>query len=99
MREMGLGPALGRTAVSLSAARVKARELHALVRDGRDPLAEREAEKVKADADAEKPKAGAMTFAQVEICFMPRRPKPSTISAAIIALPLSEIADLGRPRF
>jgi len=32
---MGLGPAAGRTAVSLSQARVKAQELHAAVREGR----------------------------------------------------------------
>jgi integrase len=65
MREMGLGPATGRTAVPLSAARERARELHAVVRAGRDPLDERDAEKAKADADAAKAKAGAMTFAQV----------------------------------
>src|SRR5215472_15302399 len=52
MREMGLGPAKGRTAVSLSQARAKATQLHAAVRDGRDPLAEREAEKARAQADA-----------------------------------------------
>jgi hypothetical protein len=46
-REMGLGPARGRNKVSLSQARVKARELHSAVREGRDPLAEREAAKVK----------------------------------------------------
>ena len=44
MREMGLGPAKGRTAVSLSQARAKARQLHEAVREGRDPLAERDAE-------------------------------------------------------
>src|SRR4029077_7254070 len=48
MRERGLGPAKGRTAVSLSAARAKARRLHEAVREGRDPLAEREAKKAKA---------------------------------------------------
>jgi integrase len=65
MREMGLGPASGRTAVKLAAARARALELHAAVRDGRDPLAEREAAKAKQDADAAKAQAGAITFAQV----------------------------------
>jgi integrase len=65
MREMGLGPATGRAAVKLAAARAKARELHAAVREGRDPLAERETEKANAKADAAKVHAGAMTFRQV----------------------------------
>jgi hypothetical protein len=65
IREMGLGPATGRTAVPLSAARERARDLHAVVRAGRDPLDERDAEKAKPDVDAAKAKAGAMTFAQV----------------------------------
>ena len=41
MREMGLGPATGRTAVSLADARLKARKLYDMHRDGRDPLAQR----------------------------------------------------------
>jgi integrase len=65
MREMGLGPARGRSAVSLSQARAKARQLHGAVREGRDPLAEREAEKAKAQAYAAKAKAAAMTFGEV----------------------------------
>jgi integrase len=65
IREMGLGPATGRTAVSLSQARAAARRLHAAVREGRDPLAEREVEKAKAQADAAKAKAAAMTFGEV----------------------------------
>jgi integrase len=43
MREMGLGAAIGRDAVSLSDARQKARELWAIHQAGRDPLAERRA--------------------------------------------------------
>jgi integrase len=70
MREMGLGPAVGRTAVSLSEARTKARQLHAAVREGKDPLAEREAEKAKARADAAKALAGAMTFGEVADMFI-----------------------------
>jgi integrase len=64
-REMGLGPAMGRNKVSLSQARAKARELHAIVREGRDPLDERDAEKAKADAEASKAKAAGMTFGEV----------------------------------
>jgi integrase len=69
-REMGLGPARGRAAISLSEARAKARDLHLAVRAGRDPLAERDAEKAKADADAAKAKAGAMTFGAVADLFI-----------------------------
>lgn len=45
MREMGLGPAVGPSKVLLADARMKARKLHDMVREGRDPLAEREATK------------------------------------------------------
>jgi integrase len=65
MREMGLGPAVGRTAVSLSAARAKALELHQAIREGRDPLDELEAAKAKADADAAKAKVAGITFREV----------------------------------
>jgi len=70
MREMGLGPAKGRTPVSLSQARARARQLHAGVREGHDPLAEREAEKAKAQADAAKAKAAAMTFGEAADMFL-----------------------------
>jgi len=70
MREMGLGTATGRAAVKLAEVRAKARQLHAAVREGKDPLAEREAEKAKAQADAAKAKAVAMTFAQVADMFL-----------------------------
>jgi integrase len=70
MHEMGLGPAKGRTAVSLSAARARASQLHAVVREGRDPLAEREAEKAKAQADTAKARAAAMTFGEVADMYM-----------------------------
>lgn len=43
MREIGLGPATGRTAVSLVDARKKARALYDMHREGRDPLDERAA--------------------------------------------------------
>jgi integrase len=43
MREMGLGPATGRAAVSLVDARAKARTLFDIHKSGRDPLAERDA--------------------------------------------------------
>jgi integrase len=64
-REMGLGPATGRAAVSLAQARAKARQLHEAVREGRDPLAEREAEAAKVKADAAKVQASGMTFGAV----------------------------------
>jgi integrase len=43
MREIGLGPARGRRAVSLTDARAKAREFWDIHKSGRDPLAERKA--------------------------------------------------------
>jgi integrase len=43
MREHGLGPATGKNAVSLAEARKRARDLHDIHREGRDPLAERAA--------------------------------------------------------
>jgi integrase len=70
MREMGLGPATGRASVKLAEARAKARQLYAAVREGKDPLAEREAEKAKAQADAAKAQAGAITFSQVVDMFL-----------------------------
>ena len=54
MREMGLGPAAGPGKVLLADARVKARKLHDMVREGRDPLAERAAAKAAAQADEAK---------------------------------------------
>jgi integrase len=65
MHDMGLGPAVGRTAVPLAVARARARELHGLVREGRDPLAERQAQKAADNADAAKAQASAMTFGEV----------------------------------
>jgi integrase len=65
MHEMGLGPAKGRAAKSLAQARAQARQLHTVVREGRDPLAERAAEKAKAQADDAKAKAATMTFGEV----------------------------------
>jgi integrase len=46
-------------------ARARARELHFMVREGRDPLAERQAQKAADDADAAKAQASAMTFGEV----------------------------------
>jgi hypothetical protein len=51
--------------MTLSQARAKARELHAAVREGKDPLAGRKADKVRADADAAKGEAVDKTFAEV----------------------------------
>ncbi len=60
MREAGLGSAWGRTAVGLADARIKARKLYDIVRDGGDPLAEKAAAKASALAAAGK----AVTFRQ-----------------------------------
>jgi integrase len=65
LREIGLGPARGASAVALAKARKKAAELFEQVADGLDPLAERdakaEAEAVKAKTDARR----AITFKDV----------------------------------
>ncbi len=74
-REMGLGPA-GPDGVPLAdqkdrggeiieGARTKARRLRALLRDGRDPLAEREAEAARKKADAAQAVVAAITFRDV----------------------------------
>jgi integrase len=60
MREMGLGPAYGRTALSLVEARKKARALYDVHREGRDPLAERDAARAALQAETAK----AQTFRQ-----------------------------------
>jgi integrase len=53
-REMGLGPASGRGAVSLVDARKKAHLLYDIHHDGRDPLAERAAGRALQNAEAAK---------------------------------------------
>jgi integrase len=63
-REAGLGPAVGRGAVGLAAARLRAVEWRALIRDGRDPLAEREVARVAAKA-ARQASASAISFREV----------------------------------
>jgi integrase len=60
MREMGLGSATGRNAVSLADAREDARELFKSHRKGGDPLAERRARKIAERAED----ARAVTFRQ-----------------------------------
>ncbi len=62
-REMGLGRARGRNSVSLAEAREKAAVLHRQVRAGGDPLAERDADRAAALAEAQTAAATATTFA------------------------------------
>ncbi len=64
-REAGLGRARGHNAVSLADARERVRRLRDKVRDGKDPLAERQAEAVRSKAAAAKAAAGAITFSEV----------------------------------
>ena len=54
MRELGLGPAIGRAAVSLVDARKRALVLYNLHKEGRDPLAEREAARAATQAEEAK---------------------------------------------
>jgi integrase len=65
MREMGLGRARGRNAVTLAEARGKAGALHRLVRAGVDPLDQRAAEEAAAKAAAQAQAARAITFRTV----------------------------------
>ncbi len=64
-RDIGLGRARGPNAVSLSAARAKASELRAMVLAGRDPLAEREADEAKRQAEAQVAAAAQVSFRDV----------------------------------
>ena len=70
MREMGLGPAFGPSAVSLAAARTKARKLHDTVREGRDPLADRDLEAAAAKAATQQAQARAKTFRDVTSLYL-----------------------------
>lgn len=66
MREMGLGRAGDDdAAVKLVDARIKAADLHKLVKSGIDPLDQREAEAAQAAADAQKAAIRAITFRTV----------------------------------
>jgi integrase len=60
MREIGLGPAVGRAAVSLADARRRARDLYDAHKAGRDPLEERAAGRALRDMELAK----AVTFNQ-----------------------------------
>src|SRR5690242_5616137 len=61
MREMGLGAATGRDAVTLADARDKATVLRRMVKAGMDPLAQREGEAAAARAAAQSQAAAEMT--------------------------------------
>jgi integrase len=62
MREMGLGPASGPSVVSLADARLKARRLHDMVREGFDPLLEREVEREAKAVQAKMAEIKLVTF-------------------------------------
>jgi integrase len=64
-REAGLGRARGRNAVTLAEARAKATKMRQQVRDGIDPLTERDATAAKQKAEAARTKASAITFRDV----------------------------------
>jgi integrase len=70
IREAGLGRARGHNAVTLAEARERARRMRDKLREGKDPLTEREAAKAKAKADSAKARAAAITFAQVAALFI-----------------------------
>jgi len=65
MREMGLGRARGGNSVTLAEARAKAAALRRQVKQGLDPLAEREAGAAKAAAAAQAEKTRAISFRAV----------------------------------
>jgi integrase len=70
MREIGLGRARGANSVPLSEARDKAGELHRAVRDGRDPLMDREAAEAAAKAEAAETVRRAVTFREVAEAYI-----------------------------
>jgi integrase len=69
MREMGLGPAAGPLKVSLKDARRKAWDLHRMVHEGRDPLAERDAAEAEKQAKEAREKAATMTFRACAVLY------------------------------
>ena len=69
-REMGLGPAVGRDALTLTKALDKAADLRRIVREGIDPLEDRDARKAAEAAEAERAKLRAVTFAQAVEAFL-----------------------------
>lgn len=73
MREMGLGAADGKGAVSLADARVKAGAALRQVQNGTDPLVARDAEREAREAAAAAAKAGAVTFNQAVDSFLAGR--------------------------
>ena len=70
MREMGLGGASGRDAVTLAEVRVTARKLWEAVRAGRDPLEDRMADAASKKAAALAAQARAMTFKDVGAAYI-----------------------------
>jgi len=70
MREMGLGPAAGRDAVSLAEARGKAADLRKQLRAHVDPLAQRKAEAAAAKATRQGGAAQGMTFRAVADLYL-----------------------------
>jgi integrase len=70
MREMGLGPAIGAAGVSLADARVKARKLHDMVREGFDPLLERETAREAEAEQAKMAEVKRMTFHDVADAYI-----------------------------
>lgn len=70
MREAGLGPAGGPAPVTLAEAREKARDIRRMLREGRDPLAEREAAKAAAKAAAQDQAARGVTFREAAALYV-----------------------------
>ena len=73
LREMGLGSAPGSVSgapLSLAEAREKAASLLRMVREGIDPLEDRDARKAAEAAEAERAKLRAVTFAQAVEAFL-----------------------------
>lgn len=70
MREMGLGAAGGRGAVTLADARIKARKLWEAVRAARDPLDDRQAEAEAQKAAALAAQVRAVTFRDVANAYI-----------------------------
>ena len=69
-RDIGLGPAAGADAITLSAARDSASALRLKVKAGIDPLDEREQEAAKARAAAQAAEVAGITFKQVAEAYM-----------------------------
>jgi hypothetical protein len=82
-RSMGGGSATGRNAIRLADAREWNRQIQAIVREDRDPIAERQAAKAARAADEAAARANAITFRDVANMFFAAHEAVDAVSARL----------------